>query len=111
MCGAYLDPAWMEGAYAQDNSRSFLFTLMNHAGVGPTKFPKKGSDSCAAYKRRGNEWSFGNWERPYVFKGENPGCRGLCSNYQDVVGRDQAIFNGGQDFFRLTRWELWRIAR
>jgi hypothetical protein len=30
--------------------------------------------------------------------------------YEDVVGRGQAIFNGGEGFFRLARWELWQIA-
>jgi hypothetical protein len=30
--------------------------------------------------------------------------------YRDVVGQGQAIFNGGRDFFRLVRWELWQVA-
>jgi hypothetical protein len=110
ICGAYLDPAWRENAWARDNTRSFLFTLMNHAGVAPTKFPKKGSDSSAAYKMRDYGWFFGNCEGPYIFKAGNPKCGGLGSDYRDVVGQGQAIFNGGQDFFRLSRWELWQIA-
>jgi hypothetical protein len=71
MCGGYVDPAWWEGAWAWDNSKSFLFTLKNHAGVGPTKFPKKGSNPYAAAKSRGNWWSFGSWEGPYICKGGN----------------------------------------
>jgi hypothetical protein len=110
ICGAYIDPAWRDGAWAQDNSKSFLFTLKNYAGVGPTKFPKKASDSKAAFKKRGSDWSFGNWEGPYICNDGNPMCGGLGVYYQDVVGRHQAIFNGRRDFFRLARWELWQIA-
>jgi hypothetical protein len=108
ICGAYLDPAWRERAWAEDGSKSFLFTLKNHAGVGPAKFPKKGSDPWAAFKLRGNYWHFG-WEGPYAIKDGNPGS-GLGYSYQDVVGQGQAIFNGGQAFFRLGRWELWQVA-
>jgi hypothetical protein len=61
-------------------------------------------------KERGNQWRFGNWEGPYIDKGGNPGAAGLGCFYKDVVGLGQAIFNGGQDFFRLARWELWQIA-
>jgi hypothetical protein len=109
ICGAYLDPAWTEGTWAKDGSKSFLFTLKNHAGVCPTKFPRKGIDLYAAYKRRDWGWYFGHWEGPYIYKGGNPG-GGLGIYYKDVVGQGQAIFNGGQDFFRLARWELWQIA-
>jgi hypothetical protein len=109
ICGGYLDPAWREDAWAKDSSKSFLFTLKNHAGVGPTKFPKKDTNSSAAYKLRGIYWFFGYWEGPYVWSGGNPG-RGLGVNYEDVVGLGQAIFNGGQDFFQLARWELWQVA-
>jgi hypothetical protein len=80
------------------------------ADVGPTKFPKKCSDSYAAYKERDWGWHFGYWEGPYVFIGGDPGVGGLGSDYEDAVGLGQAIFNGGQDFFRLARWELWQIA-
>jgi hypothetical protein len=110
ICGGYLDPAWRERAWARDSSKSFLFTLKNHAAVGPTKFPKKGSDLYAAAKRRDLGWYFGNWEGPYIYVGGNPGYGGLGSFYEDVVGQGQAIFNGGQDFFRLSRWELWQVA-
>jgi hypothetical protein len=111
ICGAYVEPAWVENAWYRDNRESFLFTLKNHAGVGPTKFRKKGSDSSAAYKWRDYGWHIGSWEGPYVSKGGNPGCGGLGRHcYEDVVGQGQAIFNGGQDFFRLARWELWQIA-
>jgi hypothetical protein len=41
ICGGYIDPAWREGTWALDDSKSFLFALKNHAGVGVTKFPKK----------------------------------------------------------------------
>jgi hypothetical protein len=74
------------------------------------KFPKKGGDSYAAYKGRNYSWYFGNWEGPYVYRGGNPGGGGLGRYYEDVVGQGQAIFNGGQGFFRLGRWELWQIA-
>jgi hypothetical protein len=111
ICGGYLDPAWREGAWARDDSKSFLFTLKNHAGVGPTKFPKEGSDSWAAFKRRGNDWSFGYWEGPYIYKCGNPLCRGLGIHYEDVVGQRQAIFNGGQDFFRLALGTLANRVR
>jgi hypothetical protein len=110
ICGGYLDPAWREDAWAQDSSKSFLFTLKNHAEVGPTKIPKKGSGSCAAYKWRGYDWHFGDWEGPYIYRGGKPGGGGLGSYYEDVVGEGQAIFDGGQDFFRLARWELWQVA-
>jgi hypothetical protein len=72
ICGGYLEPAWRERVYAPDSIKSFLFTLKNHAGVAPTKFPKKGSDSCAAFKWRDYGWFFGFWEGPYVFEGGNP---------------------------------------
>jgi hypothetical protein len=68
--------------------QSFLFTLKNHAGVGPTKFPKKGSDPHAASKRRDHCWSFGSWEGPYIYKFETPG-GGLGRRYEDVVGQGQ----------------------
>jgi hypothetical protein len=114
ICGGYLEPAWRVGAWAEDGSKSFLFTLRNHAGVGPTKFPMNGSNSYAAYMSRGNqwrfEWSFGFWEGPYIFRGVNPWSGGLGIYYEDLVGMGQAIFNGGQDFFRLARWELWQVA-
>jgi hypothetical protein len=109
ICGAYLDSAWREGAWAGDSRKSFLFTLKNHAGVGRTKFPKKGGDSYAAFKGRDFGWHFGIWEGLYIFKGGNPGGR-LGTSYEDVVGQGQAIFNGVQDFFRLARWELWQVA-
>jgi hypothetical protein len=109
ICGGYLERAWREGASAQDSSKRFLFTLKNHAGVAPTRFPMKGRSSDAAYKQRDYGWCFGFWEGPYIFKCGNP--RGaLGDSYQDVVGLGQAIFNGGQDFFRLARWELWQVA-
>jgi hypothetical protein len=110
ICGAYIDPAWREGDWAEDSSKSFLFTLKNGAGVGPTKFPKRGGDRFGAFKIRGNHWSFGNWEGPYIYTIGVPGYGGLGRNYQDVVGQGQAIFNGGEDFFRLARWELWQVA-
>jgi hypothetical protein len=109
ICGGYLDPAWRDGGWAWDSIQSFLFTLKNHAGVGPTKFPKKGSNSYAAAKARDNQWRFGYWEGPYIYHGGNPG-GGLGGSYEDVVGQGPAIFNGGQDFFRLARWELWQVA-
>jgi hypothetical protein len=109
ICGGYLDPAWRANDWAEDSSRSFLFTLKNDAGVGPTKFPKKGCDSYAAAKWRGSFWCIGDWEGPYIWKGGNPG-GGLGEHYGDVVGQGQAIFNGGQDFIRLGRWELWQVA-
>jgi hypothetical protein len=102
ICGAYLDPAWRESAWVLDGSQqSFLFTLKNHAGVVPTKFLKKGSDSGAAYKWRDYGWHFGYWEGPYIYRRGTPLCGGLGSHYKDVVGQGQAIFNGGPDFFRL----------
>jgi hypothetical protein len=110
ICGAYVEPAWKEGVWACDSSESFLFTLKNHAGIGQTKFSKKGSDPHAAAKEGDYSWRFGSWEGPYICQGGNPGYGGLGSCYQDVVGHGQAIFNGGQDFFRLARWELWQIA-
>jgi hypothetical protein len=111
ICGGYLDPAWKEGEWALDsNGTSFLFTLMNHAGVAPTRFPTRRSDSHAARARRDYGWFFGAWEGPYIYKGGDPNCRGLGIGYRDVVGQGQAIFNGGLDFFRLARWELWQIA-
>jgi hypothetical protein len=109
ICGGYLDGAWGESCWARDR-KSFLFTLKNHAGVGPTKFPKKGSDSHAAWKRRDYCWYFGSFEGPYIWPGGNPHSGGLGRYYEDVVGQGQAIFNGGQDFFRLARWELWQLA-
>jgi hypothetical protein len=39
-----------------------------------------------------------------------PGGGGLGRYYKDVTGQGQAIFNGGQDSFRLARWELWQVA-
>jgi hypothetical protein len=110
ICGGYFDPTWRESSSIPDPSESFLFTLKNHAGVGPTKFPKKCGNPYAAAKLRRNWWCFGNCEGPYIYKGGNPGCGGLGSFYEDVVGQGQAIFNGGQDFFRLARWELWQVA-
>jgi hypothetical protein len=77
--------------------------------VGPTKFPEKGTDSNAACKARDNQWRFGYWDGPSIYHAGNPG-HGPCESYQDVVGLGQAIFNGGQDFFRLARWELWQVA-
>jgi hypothetical protein len=110
ICGGYLEPAWRESAWAEDSIKSFLFTLKNHAGVGPKKFRKIGSDSCAAYKQRGSCWCFGSWEGPYIYSRGNPGYGGLGIRYQDVVGQGQAIFNGGESVFRLARWELWQVA-
>jgi hypothetical protein len=108
MCGAYLDPAWREGAYARDSSKSFLFTLKNHAGVVPTYFPMVGD--IAAFLQRDVGWCFGFWEGPYIKCCGPPGRSGVGRCYEDVVGQGQAIFNGGQDFFRMARWELWQIA-
>jgi hypothetical protein len=55
-------------------------------------------------KCRNYGWRFGNCEGPYIYRG------GLGLHYEDVVGERLAIFNGGQDFFRLARWELWQVA-
>jgi hypothetical protein len=115
ICGGYLDRAWREGATSRDDSnKSFLFTLKNHLRVGPTKFPKKDNDWPAAYKRRDKCWHFGYWEGPYMSHGENPGVpaggSGLGEHYQDVGEQGLAIFNGGQVFFRLARWELWQFS-
>jgi hypothetical protein len=76
--GAYLDPAWKDGDLAYGGGRNFLFTLKNHAGVGPTKFPKKGSGACAACKWRGDNWRFGKWEGPFIYSSGNPGGGGTC---------------------------------
>jgi hypothetical protein len=72
----------------------------------------KSGDWDAAYKRRDWAWYFGYWEGPYIYEGGTPGCGGLGTFYEDVVGQGQAIFNGGQGFFqfRLARWELWQVA-
>jgi hypothetical protein len=90
------------GAYAPDGSKSALFTLKNRAGVEPTKFPKKGNDSWAAFLKHDACWYFGDAEGPCVFSGGD--ARGGPGFFcEDVVGQGQAIFNGGQDFFRLAR--------
>ena len=48
ICGAYLDPAWVVKGWTNDPGRkSFLFTLKNHLGVVPTKFPKKATEWAA----------------------------------------------------------------
>jgi hypothetical protein len=68
ICRGPLDPAWWERVWAEDTSKSFLFTLKNHPGIGPMKFPMKGSDLCAAYKQRDWSWYFGSGD---------VACRGL----------------------------------
>jgi hypothetical protein len=60
--------------------------------------------------RRDKDWRFGSWEGPYICNRGSPGYGGLGTDYEDVVGQGQAIFNGGQNFFRLARWELWQIT-
>jgi hypothetical protein len=64
----------------------------------------------AAFKLRGYGWLFGSAEGPYLYKDRYPADGGLGLYYHDVVGLGQAVFNGGQDFFRLARWELWQMA-
>ena len=39
ICGGYTDVAWCGGADWKSSTESFLFSLKDHAGVGPAKMP------------------------------------------------------------------------
>jgi hypothetical protein len=95
ICGGYLEPAWRVGAWAEDNSKSFLFMLKNHAGVGPTKFPMNGSNSYAAYMKRGHDWRFGNWEGPYVYRHGNPGTWSGGARRSSTAGKTSSEWRAG----------------
>jgi hypothetical protein len=113
ICGASVEPAWVDPgqdrACTHDPSkRTFLFTLKNHLGVAPTKFPCK-SPECTVFLRR---------DRVVIFTSNNwgmhitPETNGYMSvtGYKDTAGKGGEVFCGDGSGFRAARWELWEIA-
>jgi hypothetical protein len=106
ICGGYLEPAWNDAGETRDPSRkSFIFTLRNHLGVPPTKFPMRSSATRGAFAGRGNWVGFGSPDIQ-LYSADYGGNFGF---HQDVVGRGAAIFQGdGSGRFRAGSWELWQ---
>jgi hypothetical protein len=109
ICGAFLEPAWpVEGHRVDDGCQeSFMFTLKNHLGVAPTKFPKKwGGAAAGLYK---THFFFGGNDGIKV-KGNTTSTGTLGLSYQDTVGQGAAVVYGDDIGFRAARWELWQTA-
>jgi hypothetical protein len=108
ICGGYLEVAWVEGNYANDQGKgSFIFTLKNHLGVPPTRFAQRRDDQVA-YMRRGHCFCFGRGEGFVV----SPSDYRLCSgDGYHAHERGAALFHGdGGGVFRAARWELWEVC-
>jgi hypothetical protein len=124
ICGAFLEPAWTVGAIDDPSRSSFMFTLKNHLGVFPTKFPKLG-DARAAVACQSDRVCFGeracmigpggaaakSGERDRM-TGPGGGAAKFEEQYEDAAGFGAAIFHGGDDrgVFRAARWELWETS-
>jgi hypothetical protein len=112
VCGGYLDCPWAEGArWTSDASRrSFLFTLRNHLGVGPTKFAQI-RDSCVALMALDDpprvKWGCGpqGWAISPIDHTLDFG-----GTFEVAPGKGAALFCGDDDTtFQAGRWELWEV--
>jgi hypothetical protein len=105
LCGAFVAGSWRVG-WVEPSPGSFLFTLKNHLGEPPTKFPATtGRVTASAF--RGECVDFGA-----IRIGQRAGePEPLGRHYEDVLGRGAAIFNGdASDEFCAGRWELWETS-
>jgi hypothetical protein len=113
LCGGYVEPAWVDpalgDAYTHDPSkRTFLFTLRNHLGVVPTRFPcKNPQNTVKLWRNRFVGFTSNAWGMIIT-----PNTSGIMTvtGYEDTAGKGGEIFCGDGSGFRAARWEVWEIA-
>jgi hypothetical protein len=106
ICGGFLARPWALGDVKDPEQGSFLFTLKNHLGRTPMKFPKK-ANGRAACALRGIVVGFDNSGMFLCDSGGSPS--GWGSGF-DTMGCDFSFITGGQFSFRAGRWEIWETT-
>jgi hypothetical protein len=92
ICGCFIGPAWPSDGGVRDwHFCSFLFTLENHLGVAPTKFPKCKDGGLAASVVRHGAVVFG-CHGCMIAPTDIPERVPLGERYQDLIGGGSAIF-------------------
>ena len=113
--GGYASISWTSnnGNYFTANG-SFLFTLMNIHGIGPTKFPNTKNYNYAVYHNPNYGPTFGNGHDLYIsdnYLNNTNSQSYLGYAYQDVLGKGASIFTGdvNSNVFKLKELEVFKL--
>jgi len=111
--GGYTDVAWRQGEEYESSAVSFLFSLKDHAGVGPVKMSIK-SDKTASAILQGSNYgpTFGNDCDLYVASNANTKSSSYCNvdcTYQRPSNIDDPYFLTGAYNFTASDYEVFLV--
>ena len=107
--GAYTSVSWTSNSKWNTDYNSFLFTLTNIHGIGPTKYPISQYHENAVYHNSGYGPTFGGGHDLYIcnnYLNNNSSYAALGSSYADILGKGNSIFSGDNNTNSLKLKEL-----
>jgi len=116
--GGYTDVVWGKSGKYQYSTASFLFSLKDHAGVGPVKMPIKTEEMGNAaflsskYHSLSRGQTFGRGHDLYVASDSNKNASSYCDvgfTYQLPCNTDNPFFLTGSKHFTLSEHEVFLV--
>ena len=112
--GAYASISWTSNSSYYAANGSFLFTLTNIYGIGPTKFPNNQNYDNAVYHNSGYGPTFGGNHDLYISSNclnNNSSSSELGYSYSDILGKGNSIFSGNNNSnsFKLKEIEVFKL--
>ena len=112
--GAYASISWTSNSSYYAANGSFLFTLTNIYGIGPTKFPNNQNYDNAVYHNSGYGPTFGGNHDLYISGNclnNNSSSSELGYYYSDILGKGNSIFSGNNNSnsFKLKEIEVFKL--
>ena len=113
--GGYSSISWTNSGGYHSAPESFLFTLINIHGIGPTKFPNSRTND-SVYHSISYGPIFGGGHDICIFSdytNNNNSNSGFPYSYQDTLGKGKSIFTGDNNNgnFRLKEMEIFKLFK
>ena len=101
----YTDVSWRQIQGFRMSSESFLFSLKDHAGIGPVKMPiKSGKTGHAVYHHPSYGPTFGSGNDLFIASNANANTSSSCN-----VGHTYHHFLAGSKNFTVSEFEIFLV--
>ena len=109
--GGYTDVAWGERGGWKSSAESFLFSLKDHAGIGPVKMPIKSGKRAVCHHSFSGP-SFGRGDDLCVDSNANANNSSSCNvgnTYDLPSNTNDPQFLTGSEYFTVSEWEVFLV--